>query len=141
MPWNGKASIDVQVGLLLMLPHGLASDPRTGRNRFSREQKGKGDQFKTVRIISIMKGSDKFRQCGEDDAMNPKLVTEERLSNVFITALLLTGSLTGSDEAMVEGIRSWDIDEAPDEGLLRATVAAAMAQSWELPPPISLGDR
>lgn len=39
-----------------------------------------------------------------------------------------------SEAAMVEAIRSWDIDEATDEGLLRVTVAVAMARPWNYRP-------
>jgi DNA-directed RNA polymerase specialized sigma24 family protein len=52
--------------------------------------------------------------------------TSESLWMTFITAILLTGSVEQAETAMLEGIRSLDIDATLEEELLPTIVSAAM---------------
>jgi DNA-directed RNA polymerase specialized sigma24 family protein len=52
--------------------------------------------------------------------------TSESLSMTFVTAILLTGSVKHAETAMLEGIRSLDIDATPEAELLPTIVSAAM---------------
>jgi DNA-directed RNA polymerase specialized sigma24 family protein len=55
---------------------------------------------------------------------------------IFIVAILLTGSVKHAETAMLEGIRSLDIDATPEEELLPMIVSAAMdPRQWSGPGP------
>jgi DNA-directed RNA polymerase specialized sigma24 family protein len=57
--------------------------------------------------------------------------TSGSLQMKFVTAILLTGSVKHAEKAMLEGIRSLDIDATPEEELLLSIVSAAMGpRQW-----------
>jgi len=58
--------------------------------------------------------------------MTVQMMTSECLRTAFLTAILLTGSVRQAETAVLEGIRSLNIDAASEEEILRTSAAAAL---------------
>jgi hypothetical protein len=62
----------------------------------------------------------------ETNSLTAQMMTSGCLETAFIAATLLTGSVTQAETAVLEGIRSLNVNARPDQELLRTTVAAAL---------------